>query len=82
MTAWGVLAAGVVVIDAAAIRLHRRTLSEEYAAAARTSPLVLTLGTAALLAHLLGAIPRRIDPLCVAAGWLRAHTAEENPCSP
>jgi hypothetical protein len=63
MRPWLVLAASIIALDAYLIQTGQRTLSQEYAAASREHPLLVTAGTAYLLAHLYAVLPVRLDAL-------------------
>ena len=63
MRGWLWLAAFVAVYDAWAGLTSHPTLSAEYRTVSREHPVPIVVGTAYLIAHLVGAVPQRIDPL-------------------
>ena len=74
MIGWVLLAGFVAGYDAHAALSGRPTMSAAYASALHAAPITTLTGTGIVLAHLLGRLPRRCDPLCA---WTSLFTLKE-----
>lgn len=74
MTGWVLLAAFVAGYDAHAAVTGRPSLSAAYTTALANAPAVTLGGTALVVAHLLGRLPPRCDPL---HAWTVLFTRKE-----